>query len=131
MSVADDLFFKTTTTLFERYWDAGYKGLRKNLSGIVLFGTPHTTERHQDRWSSLRFLLRSCFELSGQTLNQAELEGATVVKLSEKFEEFIQNTPVISVYETKTTKTTKSYFGSKKRLVRSYIISRATAAEAK
>lgn len=111
-------FSKAATTLFERYWDTTYKDLRKNLSGIVLFGTPHTTQQHQERWSSLTFLLRSYYELSGQSLYQAELEGATVAKLSERFEEFVQNTPVISVYETKKTKMVKSLFGSKERLVR-------------
>lgn len=108
---------QATITTFERYWDPAYKVLRRNLAGLVLFGTPHTTELHKERWDSLSFLLRSYFRLGGQSLNQAELEAATVARLSERFEESVRDLPVLSISEIKKTKTSRCLFGSQKRLV--------------
>jgi hypothetical protein len=111
------LHSQAATTLFERYWENRSKKLRHVLSGIILFGTPHTTKPHQEGWIVLSFLLRTYFQLTGQTLKQAELEGGTVAQLSEKFEELVDSIPLISVYESKPTRTSIGLFGSKKRLV--------------
>ncbi|KAK1834717.1 hypothetical protein QBC39DRAFT_8629 [Podospora conica] len=91
---------------------------QNRLSGIVFLGTPHTTKHGKERWRSLTLLLHHCFQLSRQAMSQAELKYDLVADISEQFEEKVHDIPVLSVFETKETKTRTAWiFGSKKQLL--------------
>ncbi|KAK7742378.1 hypothetical protein SLS53_004523 [Cytospora paraplurivora] len=87
----------------------------------VFLGSPHPKYARDQDWSGIQsklsLMLKCCTKLSKESLELANAERKVITNVCSHFQNAGIDVPVISTYETKTTKISSGLFRSRKEIV--------------
>jgi len=87
------------------------------IAGIVFFGTPHTKKNRPESWAQLTKLLKYTGNFAKRFLVQSELDALAAASLSEDFEQSGIEAPVLSIYETKSTRVKEGFWPFRQEVI--------------
>jgi hypothetical protein len=91
--------------------------IAKIIGGVVLLGTPQPQSGSLADMEKLQLLLRTSTTLSKKALYDSAHQAQLIAIESDRFRGCDQKFPILSVFETKPTKTKRSLFSAKRDIV--------------
>ena len=108
---------RTIGVLFERFFDAAYRGIIAATTGIVFLGCPSPASHKPRDLERLLLMLKAISKHASKTKSAQGNSSIITANIAQKFSDAGVESPVLSVYETKVSKVGKNIFAPRQLLV--------------